>query len=136
MSDPSQKTIRCMSCYGHHQVGSLDAIATHWYVSPSGCTEGDYWVEGEWHFVCPKTGVRNRLLFNVSGEEEQNKVDAEGVFKRLFRGAFKSMGKVYERGGLDKPIYQWVNNYHVDQNRLSYGLPVWVPSVPGRVRWE
>jgi hypothetical protein len=131
----SKKMILCAACTRRHQIGTLDAIATHWYVSPSGCADGDYWVEGDWHFVCPATGVRNRLLFHQSWEERDNKVDAEAVFKRLFRNAFKSMTPEHEhKSVLRKSPYEWVNNEHVDKHREAYGLPEWIPAVPGKVR--
>jgi len=135
MTEPRKKMLPCASCGRRHQIGKLDAIATHWYVEPSGCTDGDYWLEGEWHFVCPETSVRNRLLFHQSWEERANGVDAEEVFKRLFRWAFKSMTAEHKRDSLlRKCPYEWVNNDHVDKNRAAYGLPEWVPAVPGRVK--
>lgn len=48
-------------CGALHPIGELTYIQTHWYVSPHGCTGGDYWNEGEGAFVCPSCGHRNRL---------------------------------------------------------------------------
>lgn len=132
VSPRSKRTIQCDACKDQHRIGELDAIATYFYVRPSGCTDGDYWLEGEWHFVCPATAVRNRLLFHQSWEERENGVDAEDTFKRMFRSAFKSMAKEYEHGS--ERTYLRVNNRHIDENRLAWGLPEWVPAVPGRVR--
>ncbi len=41
--------------------GQVTYIMTHFYISPYGCTDGDYWKEGEGAFICPKCGARNRL---------------------------------------------------------------------------
>ena len=38
-----RREIGCASCEGAHEIGSLTAIQTHWYVSPSGCNKGAYW---------------------------------------------------------------------------------------------
>lgn len=135
MTEPGKKMIPCAACERRHQIGKLDAIATHFYVRPSGCTDGDYWREGQWHFVCPNTGVRNRLLFQCSWEEEQHGVDAEAAFKSRFRSAFKSMVEEHnDHAALGEHPYKWINNTHINKNRLAYGLPEWIPAVPGRVR--
>jgi transcription initiation factor IIE alpha subunit len=39
----------------------LTYIQTHFYVSPWGCTGGDFWKQGEGQFDCPKCGYKNRL---------------------------------------------------------------------------
>lgn len=54
------------NCYGDGcgaktQIGKLIYIQTRWHVPPSGCTEGDYWLDSEGQFDCPKCGHRNRL---------------------------------------------------------------------------
>ena len=48
-------------CGARHQVGFLVYIQAHWYVSPYGCTGGDYWNNGEGKWDCPDCGRRNRL---------------------------------------------------------------------------
>lgn len=59
--------VRCTSsvlgrgCGRMTQVRHLTYIQTHWHVKPHGCSEGDYWREGEGQFDCPKCGNRNRL---------------------------------------------------------------------------
>lgn len=42
-------------------IKNLQYIQTHWYETPSGCTGGDIWHEGEGQFVCPCCGHINRL---------------------------------------------------------------------------
>lgn len=50
-----------MGCGEMIQVGTAEYIQTLWYVSPSGCSEGDYWVPGEGRAVCPHCGHEVRL---------------------------------------------------------------------------
>lgn len=48
----SRTLVTCTNnCYGKDcgkksQIGKITYIATFWYTSPCGCTEGDYWTEG------------------------------------------------------------------------------------------
>ena len=51
----------CGTCKKPTTVQDVDYIQTHWYVPPSGCTEGDYWNEGEGQFMCPACDAVNRL---------------------------------------------------------------------------
>lgn len=59
--------VRCESspagkgCGMAMEIRELTFIQTHWYTPPSGCTEGDYWNQGEGNFICIHCGVRNRL---------------------------------------------------------------------------
>ncbi len=48
-------------CGKKHEIRKLQYISTHWYTRPTGCSDGDYWTEGEGNFICPKCGHRNRL---------------------------------------------------------------------------
>lgn len=64
-----QTTIRCESnvaygrgCGAEFPINEITYIATHWYTRPSGCTDGDYWTEGEGMFICPSCAHRNRLF--------------------------------------------------------------------------
>lgn len=55
-------------CGALHAIKDLTYIQTHWYVSPHGCTGGDYWNEGEGAFVCPSCNHRNRLYASPAVE--------------------------------------------------------------------
>lgn len=65
----SRKKVKCTStsdfqgpgCGKSFAIGSLTYIQSHFYVSPHGCTGGDYWSQGEGGFKCPKCGFRNRF---------------------------------------------------------------------------
>lgn len=54
------KILKCELCEHGTVIKNLIYIQTHWYVSPSGCTDGDYWRAGEGQYVCPKCGHVNR----------------------------------------------------------------------------
>ena len=59
----ANKQFRCC-CGSMHKIKDCVAIQTHWYTEPSGCTEGDYWNQGEINIICPETNHRNRMLFD------------------------------------------------------------------------
>ena len=63
------RSVLGQGCGRMTQVRKLIYIQTHWYVSPHGCTEGDYWKEGEGQFDCPKCGNRNQLYDRPEIEE-------------------------------------------------------------------
>ena len=117
-----KRSIKCGGCENYHEIGSLAAIQTHWYISPRGCVGGDYWNEGELQFVCPETGIVNRLLFNnydVPWEERKiYKNDPEQQFKRNYKKLFKEIVDSYN----EKSLGKWVNNCYVDENRGKFGL--------------
>jgi len=117
-----KRRIQCGGCSNSHEIGNLTAIQTHWYTSPRGCTEGDYWNEGELQFVCPETGIINRLLFDNSDVPwEERRIyenDPEQQFKRNYKKRFKEVVDSYD----EKTPGKWVNNHYVDENRRKFGL--------------
>ena len=118
-----KKTIRC-DCGKMHRIKDCEVIQTHWYVSPSGCTDGDYWNEGELEFVCPETKECNRLLFEVQEqidweERIEYENDLEAQFKHLYKRHFKHVTDEYEHGHRMS-----VNNFYVDQNYKKFGLSI------------
>lgn len=116
------RTILC-GCGALHAIKDLTLRVTHFYVEPYGCTDGDYWSEGEWQFVCPSNGVFNRLLFDdysVAYDKRKTVDVAAGpAFKRLYRGLFANLLDVYE----GRTEGEWVNNYYVDRHREYFELP-------------
>lgn len=60
-------------CGAKTQIKELTYIRTHWYTSPSGCTEGDYWNVGEGQWDCPECGHRNRIC-DVWGQENMEEI--------------------------------------------------------------
>lgn len=116
----SQRTVLCASCAEEHQICTLDLIRTHWYVQPSGCTDGDYWREGEWQFICPSTSVRNRIMFWDPYEIRDKGNDAESAFKRMYGGLFRSAEKEHK----SQTPASWVNNHYINENRGLFELPL------------
>ena len=116
------RKIKCGACEDYHKIGVLTAIQTHWYTPPHGCTEGDYWNEGELQFVCPETNVKNRLLFNnydVPWDERRNYANnPEEQFKRNYKHLFIEVKDSHDK----TTSGEWVNNFYVDQNRKKFGL--------------
>ena len=117
-----KREIQCCGCGNPHLIGDLTAIQTHWYTHPHGCTGGDYWNEGELQFICPETGIINRLLFNnydvpwKEGGIYEN--DPEEQFKTNYKNLFKEVIDSYDK----ETSGEWVNNYYVDKNRRKFGL--------------
>lgn len=71
-----RSTVACTSqvatgrgCGGEHEIGSLVYIQTHHYVSPHGCTGGDYWLQDEGQWRCPSCGHLNRLYDSPDVQE-------------------------------------------------------------------
>jgi hypothetical protein len=118
----ARQKIKCSACDKYHAIQSLTAIQTHFYIEPHGCTDGDYWKEGEMQFICPETNVINRLLFDNYDVpwEERNKYEnnPEKQFKHNYEGLFKEVQEVHEKTTQGK----WVNNFYVDRNRKKFGL--------------
>lgn len=110
-----RRKILC-SCGKMHEIGKLALLVTHWH-------DDDYWIEGEWRFVCPTTSVRNRLLFNDYNVEynrrQEVSVAAEPTFKNIYHGLFAKREDVYEKKGGD--LYY---NCYVDEHRERFELPV------------
>lgn len=49
-------------CGKNTHIKNIKYIQTYFYIPPSGCYEGDYWVEGEMNWICEKCNHRNRVL--------------------------------------------------------------------------
>ena len=56
-----KKFVRCEKCGKRTQVKKLTYLQTRYYIRSHGCYEGDYWLDGEGQFDCPKCGFNNRL---------------------------------------------------------------------------
>ncbi len=120
-----RRTIRC-SCGHPHKIGDLKVIQTHWYTEPFGCTEGDYWSEGELQFVCPETSIVNRLLFDNPEVPYDKRRDycnnPEEQFKRQYKHLFKEVVDSYDKAKLLIDFHRFANNHYVDENRRKFGL--------------
>lgn len=68
----------CKECLVHYRIKDSVYIQTHWYTRPSGCTEGDYWNEGEGLSECPKCKTRS-CMENVP----KNFQDFKAAFKSI-----------------------------------------------------
>lgn len=116
------RSILC-SCSSFHKICELELIVTHWYVEPYSCTEGDYWVEGEWNFMCPDTGMRNRLHFDdymvAYDQRDRAGIAAEPTFKQIYRRLFKSSRSVHEHY-IKGNFYE---NRFIDSQRELFELP-------------
>jgi len=66
----------CRGCGEVHKVQNTNIIQTHYYISPHGCTGGDYWLSGERQLECSDCGAINRLI------NEEN-LPASSYFKEV-----------------------------------------------------
>lgn len=113
------RKIKCESCKEMHIIGSLNAIQTHWYTSPYGCTGGDHWNSGELQFICPTTNIRNRILFFTTYEERKKyATDPEEQFKRNYKHLFKSVKDTYD----EEHNFKTANNEYISKHRKKFGL--------------
>jgi len=56
-----RKIIKCLHCKKGTQLSKAVVIRDHHYISPRGCSEGDYWMDSkEFRFVCFKCGELSR----------------------------------------------------------------------------
>jgi hypothetical protein len=118
----ANKQFMC-GCGKMHRVKSCTLIQSHYYVRPSGCTDGDYWSMGEMQIVCPDTDNKNRLFFNnydIDWSLRDHYVHNAGdQFRRRYKSLFKEVIDDYEK---DKR--EWWNNYYIDKNHEKFGLHV------------
>ncbi len=53
-------TAKCRFCGKRSKLSSIDLIQTHYYIPPSGCSDGAYWTPSELNWMCPKCKARCR----------------------------------------------------------------------------
>ncbi len=92
--------IKCPKCGTKNDINNITLYQTHYYVLPSGCSLGDYWLPGECQFNCNCCKTVNRLL----KEETKHKIE---LCKPYFKEVIETYGKE------QNPTYnkEWVNNF-------------------------
>lgn len=123
--ESSRGRLKFLCCCGkYHTIKDCVVIQTHHYIPARGCCEGDYWNEGELHIVCPKTDVRNRILFKDNYDvdwkiRQDYDYNPEKQFSRLYKDLFKEVREEH-RGG----AYEFKNNYYFDKNHKKFGIKI------------
>jgi hypothetical protein len=116
----ANKMFVCL-CGHRHKIKECVVIQTHWYTPPRGCTEGDYWNDGELQIICPTSNEKNRVLFDdfdVPWElRREYKYDTTAQFSRLYKHLFKKAVDDYKQD-----TRYWENNYYFDKNRAKFDL--------------
>jgi hypothetical protein len=111
----SRKMVQCAACGKRSRVSGVDYIQTLYYERPYGCTGGDRWHEGEGCFLCPKCGVRNRLLGGHPGfrgnEDNYHKTHPYTYLKPYFR-------EVIRQADSDR---NFVNHYIAKSGKVTPG---------------
>jgi hypothetical protein len=111
-----KKQIPCAHCRKRCLIANVTLYQTYWHVPPSGCSDGDYWREGECQFVCHHCNYANRLLFDQKYDANKREYvsDKNDCFRWRYRQTFKNVVKAY--GDKEKPTatHKWVNNYWID----------------------
>lgn len=115
----SNLDFRCL-CGKTHLIRECEAIQTHYYISPSGCCGGDYWMSGEMQIVCPDGNGRNRVLFDNVGYDRKGKYkyDPSLQFNELYFKLFKNVTDEYKDDG----NYIFHNNYYFNENLEKFGI--------------
>jgi hypothetical protein len=119
-----RKKFKC-GCGKMHEIGKCSVVQRHWYERPWGCTGGDNWWQGELQIVCPDTGLRNRLLYDVPWDVPYDKKNSfeynpDLQFKNGWKYLFKEVIDEYE----ENTPGEWCNNYYVDKNHEKFGIKV------------
>ena len=61
----SRRMWTCPCCHKRTAIAKLTFIQDHWYVSPSGCSGGDYWKQSNQVYIpCPKCNNIARVTEN------------------------------------------------------------------------
>lgn len=115
-------------CGVPHKIKECEALEVMYYISPRGCTDGDYWDFSELNITCPNTGNRNRILFRSIPEVPWDKrghydCNPEQQFLRMYRHLFKSVTKCYDKDS--KPFW---NNYYVSDNLKLFHIEIKIPT--------
>lgn len=115
----ANKQFRC-GCGKMHRIKDCVVIQDHYYVPPSGCTDGAYWTPTELQIICPDTDNKNRLLFNIDCTSQHHfEYNASDQFKLMYKHLFKEVIDDYKK---DKR--QWWNNFYIDKHPEKFGLCV------------
>lgn len=111
-----KKLILCNKCKFRCLIEELTLYQTHWHVPPRGCTEGDYWKEGECQFICYHCNTVNRLLFATRWDSEilQTVSEKNEYFKWNYRQKFKEVVETHGKQEEPKSRCAWINNYWID----------------------
>lgn len=70
-----RKMITCTNCNHKTQISKASIVRDHHYITPHGCTEGDYWLfSKEYHYYCNKCdGWSRAYIMNWETIEERAK---------------------------------------------------------------
>ena len=120
----ASKRFECACCKTEHTISECVAIQTHYYISPRGCSEGDYWLPSEMQIICPITDAKNRVHFNSTYAVEYSvrrdyAYSADAQFQRIYGPLFKAVIQDYAEDNRS-----WENTQFFDQHRKFFGLHV------------
>jgi len=118
-----------------HKIRNLTFVQKYWLFQDDDYYRSTYWTEGEIRFICPQTGIHNRLLFvdlDIPYEKKQDpKYSPQKIFSQRYAHLFKEIVKykpeyrqsfgTYVEDDAKSP--KWVNCFYVDQNRSKFDLP-------------
>lgn len=104
------KVFKCV-CGKVHMLIDCDAIQTHSYIPPSGCSDGDYWVRSDVMIACPETDMINRVYFSRYDRPEGEGEAREKRFTRIYSPLFKSFTDNHDK---------WSGGYPRVQNNTSF----------------
>jgi len=111
----ANRTFKCVACGKRHKIKDCEVIQTHWYVKPSGCTDGGYWNESDLMILCPTSPVRNRVYF-------PSPIGLQYEFTYLYKHLFKKVIDEYENGTPLDREYEFINNEYFENNAKRFEL--------------
>lgn len=88
--------VACTECGSKHALGNFGFVQDHWYTSPHGCTEGDYWNMSKTevcHLVCPQCSTMVYIYRHPMRDQIVSLVDSHRFGKEeLFSAVWDKHG--------------------------------------------
>lgn len=79
------KSVKCLNCGEVHDAGSVKLLDIQFYVTPYGCTGGDYWTHSEYTIKCEGCG---HMLTIPDMTPWDGKYTAEKIYPEGGHGGF------------------------------------------------
>ena len=93
LAEAKKLRLTCVHCKEIGELGTWSFVQDHYYISPSGCTEGDYWNTSRTNLcfvACPACNKMNYIYNHPEREPlmtvlETPGISKEGLFTRLYK---------------------------------------------------
>ena len=107
-------TTACPRCKESRTIDSLILIKNYIYKEPYGCSEGDYWVQNQYQYVCPNCS--SVILIGILNNNDWLK-DYESNFAEIVSLHEKGGGSLIDKADWPKFKALWAKLYDQDISR-------------------